>query len=762
MRWFVPMLVCALLTACSREKEAPPPIPGPGPVPPTAMPAVADGKQVQRGPDGLFYFMPTRTPYTGKVKLDFPDGRKAEINFKAGNQDGIYRQLHPNGKVRVESMWVSGSQEGDHKEFFPDGSRKAAVTFKNGVPHGEQRQWYPNGKPASVMTFEDGDPHGEQREWFPNGKPASVMMFEKGKPVGVRKEWDEKGVTEFEIHFENGQPGERKVVSNSSLTLDEKERKYLWDTEHHGTLLRKYGFKPFIAALRSRNPESISKHLHEKFRAAVPADGPQVTRPIGLQNIATRWDLAGENRKPLDRAQFLAWLGQTLGAYGKEPKAKISLMQFAPVKRYELEGLWRGNVQMKFFGETKPGKPRELVMYIDIEVNKPTKDGLQSGAWLMAAEFTRLKESRAQQYLMVDVAAAQGVNVKELKDNWNDDPNKNSPVTGGVFVCDFNHDGVSDFLVTDAKLPRGYKLYQGDAKGQFKDVSRAVGLTAEHAYIASWVDLDGDGWEDLVLNSGQIFQNQKGRFTEVTGKSNYAAVGNIRETGDYTYQAIADYDGDGLLDIYLFRTDSQPLQGTWIDGKVGHKAKNQLLRNKGNWQFEDVTEATGTDGGARSTFSSVWFDANNDQRPDLYVIHEYGNGLLLVNQEDGTFKAQELADRAADFGSMGLASGDFNNDGRIDLYVASMYSKSGSRVIGNLKPDSYNDEVMSKLKRMVAGSQLYQNNGDLNFEPVGKKYDVIGIGWAYAPTLADLDNDGFLDLHATTGFISRTRDKPDG
>ena len=89
MRWFVPMLVCALLTACSREKEAPPPIPGPGPVPPTAMPAVADGKQVQRGPDGLFYYVPTRMPYTGTVRRSFPDGRKAEINFKVGNKDGI-------------------------------------------------------------------------------------------------------------------------------------------------------------------------------------------------------------------------------------------------------------------------------------------------------------------------------------------------------------------------------------------------------------------------------------------------------------------------------------------------------------------------------------------------------------------------------------------------------------------------------------------------------------------------------------------------
>ena len=204
------------------------------------------------------------------------------------------------------------------------------------------------------------------------------------------------------------------------------------------------------------------------------------------------------------------------------------------------------------------------------------------------------------------------------------------------------------------------------------------------------------------------------------------------------------------------------MKGGWIDGKVGDDDRNQLLRNKGNWQFEDVTEATGTDGGLRSTFSSVWFDANNDNRPDLYVIHEYGNGVLLINNPNGAFEKRELAESAADFGSMGLASGDFDNDGNIDLYVASMYSKSGNRVIGNLKRDAYKPETMAKLKRMVAGSQLYRNQGGLKFEPVGKAYDVYGIGWAYAPTLTDLDNDGLLDLHATTGFMSRTRDKPDG
>jgi hypothetical protein len=63
---------------------------------------------------------------------------------------------------------------------------------------------------------------------------------------------------------------------------------------------------------------------------------------------------------------------------------------------------------------------------------------------------------------------------------------------------------------------------------------------------------------------------------------------------------------------------------------------------------------------------------------------------------------------------------------------------------------------------MVAGSQLYRNLGGAKFSPVGNKMDVVAVGWAYGPALTDLDNDGFLDIHATTGFISRTRDKPDG
>jgi hypothetical protein len=57
---------------------------------------------------------------------------------------------------------------------------------------------------------------------------------------------------------------------------------------------------------------------------------------------------------------------------------------------------------------------------------------------------------------------------------------------------------------------------------------------------------------------------------------------------------------------------------------------------------------------------------------------------------------------------------------------------------------------------------LYTNDGDLGFKPMGKEFQVHAAGWAWGSALADFDNDGFLDLHVTAGFMSRDRNKPDG
>ena len=83
---------------------------------------------------------------------------------------------------------------------------------------------------------------------------------------------------------------------------------------------------------------------------------------------------------------------------------------------------------------------------------------------------------------------------------------------------------------------------------------------------------------------------------------------------------------------------------SWIEGRAAGDG-NQLWRNPGNWQFEDVTDASGTGGDRRSTFTAVWLDADNDGWPDLYVINEFGNGVLLSTSNDGTFREKQLVRR---------------------------------------------------------------------------------------------------------------------
>jgi hypothetical protein len=275
------------------------------------------------------------------------------------------------------------------------------------------------------------------------------------------------------------------------------------------------------------------------------------------------------------------------------------------------------------------------------------------------------------------------------------------------------------------------------------------------SFKAAWADLDGDGWDDLILHD-QVYRNESGAsFADVTTR----CVPLLPATRSSIL--VGDYDLDGKLDLYFTRS-GPPGNMSWLDGISSGAQGNRLYRNLGDWKFEDVTKKSGTRGGYRSTFTAAWLDANDDGWPDLHVPNEFGDGALFIHQRDGTFKPQPLADRPADFGTMGLAVGDVNNDGRIDIYCANMYSKAGTRVIGNMKPDSYPPKVMEKLRRFVAGSQLHLNKGGGQFEQVGPQKQLASVGWAYAPVLADLDGDGFLDIYATAGYISRDRTKPDG
>jgi hypothetical protein len=544
------------------------------------------------------------------------------------------------------------------------------------------------------------------------------------------------------------------------LVLDGEQKEYLWQIEHHGNVLSRHGFKALAAALEKADGAALDRLLAPDFTGqAPPPEGGVGLHTDVLDVVRHGPDLAPVT---LGRTPFVDRLLELRRVFGPAVKAKLALMGLAPATWGDLEGPWQGTGQLRLWGEWEKGKPAEVIAYLRYRVRRPTAAGLDAGGWLSACTITQCQVGKAQRFLLRESAAARGIDPRQFYDNWAHDTAVT--MTGGVYACDFNRDGILDLLITDLT---GYYLYQGGPGGTFANVTTAMGLPAEldarthTGFLAAFADLDGDGWVDLILGD-QVYRNDHGRrFEDVT----YAS--NLRLPEDCDGVAVADYDRDGLVDVYAVRGGPRKA-GSWLTGKTGGRRGNVLFRNRGNWRFEDVTRQTGTDGGQRSTFTAVWLDADDDGWPDLYVPNEFGNGVLYLNQGRPAgggpvcFAPRELAPGPCDFGTMGAAAGDVDNDGHIDLYAANMYSKAGSRVIGNLRPGSFPEGVMARMRRFVTGSQLHRNLGGRGFEQRGQAWQVNDCGWAYGPALIDLDNDGWLDLHATAGFISRSRSEPDG
>jgi hypothetical protein len=589
--------------------------------------------------------------------------------------------------------------------------------------------------------------------WFCLIGLFSLLLF-AGLSLGVR--WF--GNSSSPAAYENPPTEASSSVDPYSLTLPSAEREYLWDLEHHGNVLSSHGFRALADALRKEDTAALTALLSADFTGQVPRQPREVRLNADFAQVVRQED-TGEKPLLLDRSQFVSRLLTYRRLFAKPPQVKLALMALAPTVRGDLSSVWQGTSQLRMWGEVAAGKPGEVVLYLQYRLPCPTEETLKQNGWLRSCTILQSHEARASRYLLRDVTAERGINPKRFYDNWTCAAGQPLlTITGGVYLCDYNRDGLLDLLVTDVT---GIVLYKGQPGGKFEDVTLRVDLPttlsmrSEVEVLAVFADLNGDGWEDLILGN-QIFRNDKGqKFTDVTWQT------NLRLPRDASGIALADFDRDGRIDLYVTRPGVGKAD-SWIEGRSGRVEGNYLLRNMGNWKFQDVTIPSGAGGDRRSTFSAVWFDADNDGWPDLYVINEFGNGVLLHNEGHGHFTERSLLQGVGDFGSMGVTCGDIDNDGNIDLYVANMYSKAGNRIIGNLRPDTYKPEVMTQLRNFVAGSQMYLNRDGLRFEPVGRKYQVSAIGWAYGAALVDLDNDGWLDLYATCGFVSKSRSEPDG
>jgi hypothetical protein len=334
---------------------------------------------------------------------------------------------------------------------------------------------------------------------------------------------------------------------------------------------------------------------------------------------------------------------------------------------------------------------------------------------------------------------------------------------GAVAWFDMDGDGDEDLFVANLGVNR---LFRNEGNGTFTKV-RGSGLDKESAasFGVAVGDYDNDGRLDLfVANLGspnRLYHNEgAGRFRNAT-KS--AGVGG-GSANSYS-AAWADYDGDGLLDLYV------------ANGSQQAAAPNFLYHNEGAGRFREVGAAAGV-AGNESSLGCAWADYDDDGRPDLFVANFGQPNRLYHNDGDGTF-----ADRAAAAGVAGPANGagaawgDFDNDGRLDLYVFNTNSGAAAdRLYRNLGGGAF-DDVTAAMGLQENGdgeavvwgdfdddgwldlylvdrsdfspqrNHLFRNAGGARFVDVSQQANVSGTGTGQPAAAADYDGDGRLDLY---------------
>ena len=334
---------------------------------------------------------------------------------------------------------------------------------------------------------------------------------------------------------------------------------------------------------------------------------------------------------------------------------------------------------------------------------------------------------------------------------------------------------------------------------EFPQLAASAGIDVTgHAGGAVAADFDGDGRLDIMVSSSgpldqlRLFHNNgDGTFTDVTSQA-----GLLGEMGGLNL-VLTDYNNDGRPDVLVLR-------GGWW-GKQGCYPMS-LLRNNGDGTFDDVTEQAGLDSAA-PTQTAAWADFDGDGWLDLFVGHESKPGdfhpsQLFRNNHDGSFTELGAASGLADLGFVkGVAWGDYNNDGRPDLYISVMNGKNrlfrndGPRDPNNIKegwrftdvaapagvdkqhnsfatwffdydndgwPDlfvaGYSLESAEDIGAFEMGKRgtaetprLYRNMRDGTFKDVTSETHLERAILAMGASFGDLDNDGWLDIYLGTG-----------
>ena len=333
--------------------------------------------------------------------------------------------------------------------------------------------------------------------------------------------------------------------------------------------------------------------------------------------------------------------------------------------------------------------------------------------------------------------------------------------TNGVAAGDFDNDGLDDLYVCQpAGLPN--RLYRNRGDGTFEDVTEKSGVgVLDNTACALFADFQNRGFQDLLVVCGGgplLFLNQgDGTFAIKRDAFQFAHP----PEGTFTHAAIADYDGDGRLDIYFclysyyLGLDQYHYPVPYFDARNG--PANFLLHNEGNAVFVDRTAAAGLNAeNDRYSFACAWGESGSSGFPDLYVANDFGRGNLYRNNGDGTFSAISGTAHVDDAGAgMSACWSDCDNDGKQDIYAANMWSAAGQRVSDQkLFHEKAPEDIRALYRRHARGNSLYRNKGNGQFDNVSGQVGVEMGRWSWCSDFWDFDHDGYPDLYVANGYIS--------
>jgi hypothetical protein len=404
-----------------------------------------------------------------------------------------------------------------------------------------------------------------------------------------------------------------------------------------------------------------------------------------------------------------------------------------------------------------------------------------------------------------------GKNFKKPSPSWQVAAADRQP---SVCVVDLDQDGWDDFYVQERQGRNLFFHNNGD--GTFKEIAGELGIDYDGQTSHSiFADFDNDGDLDAyiggTLDRGRILEMVDGKLVDRSGDW----IDQEQLPFHTTSVSVVDYNGDGLLDIYVSTYAARFVQvainaltggrqlpkgreaslnalseylheGDWVELKerIRYAAENRLIHsdrpgppnvlftNMGNGRFEPAKDAQDIQI-YYNTFQATFSDFDNDGDPDVYIANDFAPNHLFRNNGDGNFTDITDVMDVKDIGfGMGVTWGDYDNDGLQDLYVANMFSKAARRVTsffteGRVNYDAalLNGEGIDPVVETLGhGNSLFHNDGpDQLWEKVSAEgkplHSVEAAGWCWGTQFADFNNDGWLDIYAPAGYYTAPKEK---